>query len=162
MENIDTSNLNVEENEENQHSDDYKKLEEEYKKLEEDYLRMHADFENIKVRMKKEQKNAILNANEKFALDILEILDTLYISLTMIKNDSDKEGINNTIDKFQSILEKHNITEVTYENFEPNIHMAVQTVEAKEHESGSIVDIMTRGYLINDKLLRNAIVTIAN
>ena len=55
----------------------------------------------------------------------------------------------------------YNVEEILYDVFNPQYHQAIQNVDSDNHETGNIVNIMQKGYYINDKLLRPAIVTIA-
>jgi molecular chaperone GrpE len=74
-----------------------------------------------------------------------------------------KEGVELTIKNFYSAFEKHNISIVeTDGEFDPNIHNAIMQVDSDKHESGQIVQVMQKGYLLKDRLLRPAMVSIAN
>jgi len=136
-------------------------LEDKIKELEDNNLRTHADFQNIKKRLEKEKLNSIKYAQEKFALDILDVLDSLYIAVQIIKDEKEKEGINNTIKKLIDIFNKYNIAEVLYDTFNPNLHQAVQSVDS-DKDPGEIVDVLRKGYTIHDKILRPAMVLVSN
>jgi molecular chaperone GrpE len=139
-------------------------LEEEIETEKTEKLRLLAEFENYKKRLEKEKNKSIIYANEKILFDFLEILDTLYISITMITNEKEKEGIKNTIEKYKNILKKHNVNEVNYDEFNPNLHNAIQKTTS-EKEKDTILEIHQRGYTIGDKenerLLRSAMVTVS-
>ena len=144
-------------------------LEEQLKQSEDKYLRVHADFENIKKRLEKEKYQAIDYASEKFAKDLLTPIDTLEMALNSAKADIEatellaklKEGIELTIKNFITTFEKHNITRVqTDGQFDPNVHDAVMQVDSTEHEDGAIVSELQKGYLLKDRLLRPAMVSI--
>jgi len=135
-------------------------LEKEITDLKESNLRTHADFQNIKKRLEKEKLSAIKNSHEKFSLDLLEVLDTLYLAEAHITDDSEREGITNTITKLETVFKKYNISETLYDMFDPNEHQAIQTVSSEE-ENGIIVDVLRKGYKIHDKILRPAMVTIS-
>ena len=144
-------------------------LEEQLKQSEDKYLRVHADFENIKKRLEKEKYQAIDYASERFAKDLLTPIDTLEMALNSAKANVEavellsklKEGIELTIKNFITTFEKHNITRVqTDGQFDPNVHDAVMQVDSAEHEDGAIVSELQKGYLIKDRLLRPAMVSI--
>lgn len=146
-------------------------LENELKANEEKFLRAYADFENMKKRLEKEKYQAIDYASEKFAKDLLVVLDTLEMALNSANTDVDanellnklKEGIELTIKNFLSTFEKHNITKVeTDGEFDPNVHNAVMQVDSDEHNSGQIVQELQKGYLLKDRLLRPSMVSVAN
>lgn len=148
------------------------KLEQQLKDSEDKYLRVHADFENIKKRLEREKYQAIDYASEKFAKDLLSPIDTLEMALAA-EEAADlpaeqllgklKEGVELTIKNFYTAFDKHNITKIeTDGDFDPNIHNAVMQVDSDSHESGQIVQALQKGYMLKDRLLRPAMVSIAN
>lgn len=163
------STESVEVNEEYSLEEKVAKLEEELKNSEEKFLRVHADFENIKKRLEREKYAAIDYASEKFAKDLLAPIDTLEMALMSANADLPaeellgklKEGIELTIKNFNSTFEKHNITPVeTDGEFDPNVHNAIMQVASEEHDNGAIVQVMQKGYMLKDRLIRPAMVSI--
>ncbi|MDD2886705.1 MAG: nucleotide exchange factor GrpE [Aliarcobacter sp.] len=145
------------------------RLEQQLKDSEDKYLRVHADFENIKKRLEREKYQAIDYASEKFAKDLLTPIDTLELALSSTNTQLDahellekvKEGISLTIKNFNTTFEKHNITKIeTDGEFDPNVHNAVMQVDSADHEDGAIVQELQKGYLLKDRLLRPAMVSI--
>lgn len=147
-------------------------LEEQLKESEDKYFRVHADFENIKKRLEKEKYQAIDYASEKFAKDLLAPIDTLEMALAS-EEAADlpaeellaklKEGVELTIKNFYTAFDKHDISIIeTDGEFDPNFHDAVMRVDSEEHESGQIVAQLQKGYKFKDRLLRAAMVSIAN
>ncbi|MBD3840795.1 MAG: nucleotide exchange factor GrpE [Campylobacterales bacterium] len=140
------------------------------KEAEDKYLRTHADFENIKKRMEKEKYQAIDYASEKFAKDLLSTIDTMEMALQSANADVPaeelieklKEGIELTIKNFRSTFEKHDISEVETDEFDPEVHNAVMKADSADHESGQIVQVLQKGYKYKERLLRPAMVSIAN
>ncbi len=134
------------------------------------YLRTHADFENIKKRLEKEKYQAIDYASEKFAKDLLTTMDTLEMALQSANSEADpseliekmKEGIELTLKNMVTTFEKHDISVVETEEFDPQVHNAVMQVDSDEKESGQIVQVMQKGYMYKERLLRPAMVSIAN
>lgn len=148
-------------------------LEAKLKETEEKYLRVHADFENIKKRLEKEKYQAIDYASEKFAKDLLSPIDTLEMALAAEEAASNlstedllaklKEGVELTIKNFYTAFDKHNITVVeTDGEFDPNFHNAIMQVDSEDKQTGEIVQVMQKGYMLKDRLLRPAMVSIAN
>ena len=137
---------------------------------EDKFIRTHADFENIKKRLEREKYQAIDFASEKFAKDLLAPIDALQMALISANGDFEatqvvdklKEGIELTVKAFNSAFEKHNITEVEYEEFDPELHNAVMKVDSEDAPSGQIVTVMQKGYKLKDRLLREAMVSVAN
>jgi molecular chaperone GrpE len=142
--------------------------EEKAKEAEDKFLRTHADFDNIKKRLEKEKYQAIDYASEKFAKDLLSTMDTLEMALqsATTEGDSDelieklKEGIELTLKNMISTFEKHDISVVETVEFDPQVHNAVMQVQSENHENGQIVQVMQKGYMYKDRLLRPAMVSI--
>jgi len=161
-ENIDEKTENV---------DEVSLLQAEIAKLKDKYARVHADFENIKKRLEREKYTAVEYANEKFAKDMIPVLDALDGAINSINSDGDKaelfdklkEGVELTHKQFLNSLEKHGVTKVAHdEPFDPNIHNAVQSVESEDVESGQIVQTFQTGYKYKTRPLREAMVIVAS
>ena len=135
------------------------------------YHRVHADFENIKKRLEKEKYQALEYSNEKFAKDLIPVIDALEGAIKAKDADADaetllekvSEGVELTMKQFLNILEKHGVTPVSEdEPFDPNIHNAVQQMDSADHETGEIVSTFQKGYKYKGRTLRDAMVVIAN
>jgi len=147
-----------------------KKCKDELKAWEDKYLRMHAEFENIKRRMEREKEKSVVYAQEQFARDLLPVIDSLELALSSIPRDegSDehlaklREGVQLTLEQFVKTFEKHHIKVVEIDGgFDPNFHDAVMQVDSDEHESGQIVQVLQKGYMYKERLLRPAMVSVA-
>lgn len=146
-------------------------LQQEIAELKDKYARVHADFENIKKRLEREKYQAVDYANEKFAKDLIPVVDALGMAVEAANGEADatellgkmREGVELTLKQFLTVLEKHGVTQVSEEEpFDPNIHHAVQQVESPDHESGEIVQTFQKGYRYKERTLRDAMVVIAN
>jgi len=146
-------------------------LQKELAELKDKYARVHADFDNIKKRLEREKYTAVEYANEKFAKDMIPVVDSLEMALKSADSDAEpeelikklKEGIELTMKQFTTALEKHGVKMVSHEEpFDPNIHNAVQSVDSEDVESGEIVETFQRGYKYKDRPLREAMVVVAN
>jgi len=146
-------------------------LQTELTELKDKYARVHADFDNIKKRLEREKYTAVEYSNEKFAKDMIPVMDSLQGAMNSINSDADKaelfdklkEGIELTHKQFLTSLEKHGVTMVSHdEPFDPNIHNAVQAVDNEEVESGQIVQTFQTGYKYKNRPLREAMVIVAN
>ncbi|PHM17230.1 MAG: nucleotide exchange factor GrpE [Sulfuricurvum sp. PD_MW2] len=135
------------------------------------YARVHADFDNIKKRLEREKYQALEYANEKFAKDLIPVVDSLGMAIGAAEIDAEpsvlleklKEGVELTMKQLLGVLEKHGVTAVDEtEAFDPNIHNAVQRVDSPDHESGAIVNTFQKGYRYKERTLRDAMVVIAN
>jgi len=150
--------------------DEVEILKEKVAELEDQYLRVNAEFENMRKRLEKEKMNAVAYANEKFASDMLAIIDALDAA-SLLKESEDikpeelfekvKEGIDLTVEQFKKSFEKHGIELVDVDGeFDPNFHNAVMQVDSEDKESGSILQVFQKGYKIKDRVLRPAMVSI--
>lgn len=153
------------ENSENQNNE-LEKLQAEYNELKDTYLRANAEFENIKKRMEKEKISATIYANESFAKDLLDVVDALEAAINVEANDElslkIKEGVQNTLDLLLKKLEKHMVKVIEADGeFDPNLHEAMFHVESADHESNHIVQLLQKGYMMNDRVIRSAKVSVA-
>jgi len=152
--------------------DDLERVKKELEQLKEKYTRVHADFDNIKKRLEREKYQALEYAQEKFAKDLIPVVDSLEMAIKAAGAEEAesgelltkvKEGVELTMKQFLSALEKHGITPVGEEEpFDPNVHHAVQQVDSPDHESGEIVSTFQKGYKYKERTLRDAMVVIAN
>lgn len=146
--------------------DEFQKLQAQYDELKDTYLRANAEFENIKKRMEKEKISATIYANESFAKDLLDVVDALEAAVNVEASDEIslkiKEGVQNTLDLLLKKLEKHMVKPVEASGeFDPNLHEAMFHVESADHESGHIVALLQKGYMMNDRIIRSAKVSVA-
>lgn len=153
----------------------YKQLEEKLNQTEQksqehwdNWLRTKAEFENLERRTEREITNAHKYSLEKFANEILIIIDNLERSLTAKAADHEKlkdfyDGIELTLKLFLEILQKFGITPVNPlgEVFNPEQHMAVMTKEDTNTKSNTILEVVQKGYWLKDRLLRPALVVVA-
>jgi len=135
------------------------------------YARVHADFDNIKKRLEREKYQALEYANEKFAKDLIPVVDSLSMAISAAEIEAEpavlleklKEGVELTMKQLLGVLEKHGVTPVDEsEPFNPDIHNAVQRVDSPDHESGAIVNTFQKGFRYKERTLRDAMVVIAN
>ena len=139
--------------------------------MQDKYARVHADFDNIKKRLEREKYQALEYAQEKFAKDLIPVVDSLEGAISATKAEAEpeqlleklQEGVELTMKQLLSVLEKHGITQVSEdEPFDPNVHHAVQQMDSEEHESGEIVNTFQKGYKYKERTLRDAMVVLAN
>ena len=148
-------------------------LEEKLKETEEKLLRSLAEIENQRRRFEKEIKDAFEFGSFNFAKESLAILDNLQRAKDAIKNDQ-KLKTNQDLDKFLeniniiekdlvSIFEKNRIKkiEVNEKKFDPNFHQAMSEVEEDNKDPGTILSEIQAGYMLGDRLLRPALVSVS-
>lgn len=122
-------------------------------------LRAVADADNVRKRVQAEAASAQKFALERFAEGLLPVLDSLEAAL----QSKDLSGVELTLRQMKSALEKQSIVEVNPaqgERFDPHRHQAIAAVPAQA-DPNSIVSVMQKGYLLHDRVLRPALVTVA-
>ena len=150
-----------------------KSVEEKLKESEDKLLRSLAEIENQRRRFEKEIKDAFEFGSFNFAKESLAILDNLERAKNAIKNDEILKS-NKDLDKFLenisiierdliSIFEKNGIKKIDAKGkkFDPNFHQAMTEIEDNSSESGIIIQEIQPGYMLNERLLRPALVGIA-
>ena len=150
-----------------------KTTEEKLKEAEDKLLRSLAEIENQRRRFEKEIRDAFEFGSFNFAKENLAILDNLQRAKEAIKND-EKLKDNKDLDKFLeniniiekdliSIFEKNRIKKIDSKNkkFDPNFHQAMSEIEDDKAEPGSIIQEIQAGYMLGERLLRPALVSVA-
>ena len=148
-------------------------LEEKLKETEEKLLRSLAEIENQRRRFEKEIKDAFEFGSFNFAKESLAILDNLKRARDAIKND-EKLKNNKDLDKFLeniNIIEKDLVTifeknrikkiEVKEKKFDPNFHQAMSEIEDDSKNQGTILHEIQAGYMLGERLLRPALVSVS-
>ena len=129
------------------------------------YARSVAELENVKRRAEKDVQSAHKFALEKFGNDLLAVKDSLELGLSVEDADAEKlrEGTDLTLKMLTQVLVKFNIIEVNPvgESFDPNHHQAITMQPSAEHEPNTVISVMQKGYLLNDRLLRPAMVIVS-
>ena len=133
------------------------------------YTRSQAEVQNIRKRAQEDVSKAHKFAIEAFADSLLPVRDSLEMSLNIenLTPEALKEGVEATLRQLASALEKNKVIELNPvgEKLNPNRHQAISMVPGNASEppvpSGHVVAVLQKGYLINDRLLRPALVTVA-
>ncbi len=127
-------------------------------------IRLTADFTNYKRRVEKEKKDFLALGVKKVALDLLGVIDNFERALDHSDEDSSfKEGVEMIYQQLLDLLKKNNICpmEALNEKFDPNRHHAVLVEEKEGVEEGVVIDVVQKGYMINDEVLRPAMVKVS-
>ncbi len=129
------------------------------------YVRLMAEFQNYKKRVSKEKDDLRSYANENLVSSLLEVLDNFERAL---QHDTDDEGFVTGMQMiFKQMLDKLNkagLEEIQAlgVDFDPNFHNAVLTGDDPQYESGKVTDVMQKGYTLNGKIIRAAMVKVNN
>lgn len=142
--------------------------EEEVEKEKKEYLFLMAEFDNFRKRTLRERTELVKNASEKALQGLLPIVDDFERGLDAIRDSSDaeavKEGMNLIYNKLIKYLADNGVKaiESTGADFDTELHEAVAMVPADdETPKGKVKDTVSKGYTINDKVLRHAKVVVA-
>lgn len=143
----------------NEASDDEK-----YQDLMDKFMRLQADFSNYKRRTEAQKSEYVELGVKKVANDLLPVIDNFERALDSIENkDSTYDGILMIKNQLAGVLEKEGIVEMKAlgEEFDPMYHHAVLTEDSDEYDSGYVIEVLQKGYLINEKTLRPAMVKVS-
>ena len=139
------------------------------KKHDENYdalLRATAEIENIKKRSQKEVENAYKYSTESILQEIIPIYDSLSLSCNLSDEKTTKEQLDEgnklLLSMFQKIFEKNNIEEINPqgESFNPEFHQAISTIENNNEENDKITEVVQKGYLLNNRVIKPALVIV--
>jgi molecular chaperone GrpE len=144
-----------------------RKLEKELQEQKEKYLRLSADFDNYRKRTLKEKIELSKQAGEEIFAKILPVLDNLERAMKAVEEAKDleavKEGMHLIYNMFNEYLLQQGLREIEamHQEFDTDIHDAVTKIPAPDKNlKGKIVDVIEKGYFLNDKVLRYAKVVI--
>ena len=129
------------------------------------FLRARADAENTRRRAEEEISKARKYAVESFAESLLPVMDSLQAAIAQPDAATAQvlEGVHATLRQLASVLERNKVIEIAPPagtRFDPRQHQAISVVPA-EQEANTVVAVLQRGYLISDRVLRPALVTVA-
>ena len=129
------------------------------------YLRLMADFQNFKRRTEKEKNDIYAFANEKIVSELLNVIDNFERALAAAaEGDSFAEGMKLIFKQLQGVLEKSGVAEIEAlgQDFDPNFHNAVMHTEDDSVGENTITNVLVKGYKLGDKVIRPAMVAVAN
>ena len=131
-------------------------------------MRLRAEIDNNRKRADRDVENAHKYALKGFVENLLPVIDSMEMGQAAANADnatleSIREGFELTINLFVQVLEKNGLEQVNPvgEKFDPEKHQAISMVEAGDAESNTVVEVMQKGFLLNDRLVRPAMVVVA-
>ena len=149
-------------------SEELEQLRREARENHENYLRAMAEVENVRRRGEREVANAHKFGLEKFVAELLPVRDSLEMGLKAGEQEQAdvaalREGTELTLRMLGQVLEKFGVEEVNPEGepFNPDRHEAVTTMQTSEAEADTVVQVMQKGYLLNERVVRPAMVVVA-
>ena len=136
--------------------------------LEDKVLRLQAEISNIQRRNMLDRQSSAKYRSQKLATELLDVVDNLERALAIDVQSDDakalKEGVEMVYNRFVSVFEKENIKVINplNEEFDPNFHQAVSMMAAQEGQtSNTVINVLQKGYLLEDRVIRPAMVIVA-
>lgn len=140
-------------------------LQEKIDSLNEQLLRTVAEYDNFRKRSQREKESIYPQAISQTVEKFIPIIDTVERALAVECSDAEfKKGIEMILQNFKDVLQKLGVEEFgkAGEQFDPEKHNAVMHVEDDQHEANTIVAVFQKGYQLGDRIIRHAMVQVAN
>lgn len=143
------------------------------KQADDRYARLMAEFQNFKKRSAKEKQDIHSYANEKIIKDLLDVLDNFERAISLMGNGNDdiksdennamQEGISLIYSQLLEVLKKAGLEEIEAlgQEFDPKFHHAVLNEPSDEFKSGEVSKVLQKGYKLNDRVIRPAMVVVS-
>lgn len=162
-----TDETELTEQETNPAEDDAELLKVAVQNMKNDYLRALAEAENTKKRCAQEIEKNTKYAISSFAKNLLSVADNLHRAIESAGNSQENckdlvKGVELTEAELMKVFNKHGISkmDIMGKTFDPNFHQVIQEVEDPEKPNGTIIAELQTGYMINDRILREAMVVV--
>ncbi len=142
-------------------------LETRVREVQERLLRVAADYENYRKRIEREKQEYVKFAHERLLRDLLPIVDNLERAAQHARSTGESpvllSGVTLVLQEFEKVLQRYGVTpiECVGRPFDPLVHEALQTVEMEGEQPGMVVEELQRGYLLNGRVLRPALVSVS-
>lgn len=132
----------------------------------EKYMRLQAEFDNYRKRTLREKMDLVASGGSDVIKSMLAVLDDMHRAVAASEKSEDiaalREGEKLVLQKFEEALRQKNVTEIDAldKEFDPDFHEAVARFAAGEEKKGKVIDVVQRGYMLGDKVLRYAKVVV--
>jgi molecular chaperone GrpE len=149
-------------------------LEKEVGEVKDRFLRNAADFENFRKRSRREVEEAVRGAKESMLRDFLPVIDNLERAMSAVQGPiangtapaevaSLAKGVELVLKLFNDTLGRYGVRGFVSKGspFDPQLHEAIQQVETSSHPAGTVIEEFQKGYMLNDRLVRPAMVVVA-
>ena len=130
------------------------------------YMRLQAEFDNYRKRTLREKMDLVASGGQDVIKSILSVLDDMHRAVAASEKSEDimalREGERLVLQKFEEALRQKNVSEIEAQDkeFDPDFHEAVARFAAGEDKKGKVIDVVQRGYMLGDKVLRYAKVVV--
>lgn len=138
--------------------------EKEIAELNDKYIRLYAEYDNFRRRSTKEKEATYFDAKSDAVKNILPILDNMERACAFTEADKILDGMNLILKSFNENLAKMDVKEIEAlgKTFDPNVHYAVMHVDDESYGESEVVEVLQKGYICGDKVIRYAMVKVAN
>ena len=130
--------------------------------LNDKYLRLMAEYDNFRKRSLKERDGIYAEAYSDAVKQLLPVIDNIERSVAFATDEETRKGLNMIVTQMVEILEKMGVTVIETKEFDPNVHNAVMHVDDESYGEGESIDVFQKGYKYKDKVIRYAMVKVAN
>ena len=151
-----------EENPNKVYEDKIEELEKKNYDLNDKYLRVVAEYDNFRKRSLKERDVIYADAYIDAVKEILPIIDNMERAEAYLNDDASSEGVKMIMNSFRQALEKMGVSEIETKAFDPNYHNAVMHIDDESYGENEIIEVFQKGYKKGDKVIRYAMVKVAN
>ncbi len=144
----------------------------ELQEVQDRHLRLAAEFDNYRKRVMRERAEVVRTAQEGLLLELLPVFDNLERALAAARASAGSsraeeaviEGVEMTLRLFKGVLEKEGVKEIASvgQPFDPTVHHAVEQVQTNDHPENTVVEEVLRGYVLDQKVLRPALVKVSS
>ena len=152
----------LEQNPNKELEDKIEELEKKNYDLNDKYLRVVAEYDNFRKRTLKERDGIYAEAYTDAIKEILPIIDNMERAEAFMGDDGASEGVKMIMNAIHTALEKMGVSEIETKTFDPNLHNAVMHIDDESLGEGEIVEVFQKGYKLKDKVIRYAMVKVAN
>ena len=128
------------------------------------WARSQADFDNFRRRSRQEREEVTRFATEGLLLDLLPVLDNLERAMNAdAQAETWKQGVEMTVRQLLAALQSHGLSpiEALGQPFDPNLHEAVMQLDSEEHDEGTVLGEVRRGYRLGDRVIRPSLVQVS-
>ena len=139
-----------------------KGLESEKAETNDRYLRTLAEYDNFRKRTTKERELVYQDAYADAVKGIIPVVDNIERALEYAADENDKKGLELIVQSVHTALEKMGVKEIETKEFDPNLHNAVMHIDDEAYGEGEIVEVFQKGYIYGDRIIRYAMVKVAN
>ena len=130
--------------------------------LNDKYLRLMAEYDNFRKRSLKERDGIYAEAYSDAVKQLLPVIDNIERSVAFATDDETRKGLNMIVTQMMEALNKMGVTVIETKEFDPNVHNAVMHVDDESYGEGEIIEVFQKGYKYKDKVIRYAMVKVAN